>query len=188
MRPRFAASLAGMRLLLLCCAIVLSACSVSGEISIGSESPENAAKGLIEGALADQIGLGELTASCSKPSSDDVGARFLCTADTEDGRTVELRAVIEEDGPFVETTNVVLAENLPPIVAAVLGEIEAQSGIDLAADALRCGTESLIVDSANQTICELTDPVGDVFETTITFNGLDTDSPTFDFFVDTGSS
>ena len=79
-----------------------------------------------------------------------------------------------------------LAENLPPIVETILGEIESQSGIDLADDALDCGTESLIVDAANQAVCQLTDPVGDVFETTITFNGLDTDSPTFDFSVDTG--
>ena len=58
--------------------------------------------------------------------------------------------------------------------------------MDLVDDALHCGTESLIVDGSNQAICELTDPVGDVFETTITFNGLDTDNPTFDFVVDTG--
>lgn len=176
-----------MKKLLIVPVLVMSACSVSGEINIGSESPENATEDVIEGELADQIGLGELTASCSKPSSEEVGSRFLCTADTEDGRTVELQAVIEDDGPYVETTNVVLAENLAPIVAAVVGEIESQAGVDLADDALDCGSESLIVDSANQFVCQLTDPIGDVFDTTITFNGLDTDSPTFDFSVDTGS-
>ncbi len=176
-----------MKKLLIVPVLVMSACSVSGEINIGSESPENATEDVIEGELADQIGLGELTASCSKPSSEEVGSRFLCTADTEDGRTVELQAVIEDDGPYVETTNVVLAENLAPIVAAVVGEIESQAGVDLADDALDCGSESLIVDSANQVVCQLTDPIGDVFDTTITFNGLDTDSPTFDFSVDTGS-
>ena len=44
-----------------------------------------------------------------------------------------------------------------------------------------------LVDSSNQAVCELTDPVGEVFEMTITFNGLDTDNPTFDFVVDTAS-
>lgn len=176
-----------MRSLLAALALVVAGCSVSGEISIGSESPENASEDLIEGALADQIGLGALSANCSKPSSGDVGARFLCTADTEDGRTIELRATIEEDGPFVETTNVVLAENLAPIVAAVLSEIESQAGVDLSDDAIDCGSISVIVDASNQLVCQLTDPIGDTFDTTITFNGLDTDNPTFDFFVDTGA-
>lgn len=74
-----------MKKLLIVPVLVMSACSVSGEINIGSESPENATEDVIEGELADQIGLGELTASCSKPSSEEVGSRFLCTADTEDG-------------------------------------------------------------------------------------------------------
>jgi hypothetical protein len=174
-------------LALLAALVVLSSCSVSGEISVGSQTPEGASEDLIEGALAEQIGLGELTASCSSPSSEEVGARFLCTGDSEDGRTIEFQAVIEEDGPFVSTTNVVLAENLEPIVANIVGEIENQSGVDLAGDALDCGTETLVVDASNQVICPLTDPTGQVFDTLITFNGLDTDNPTFDFVVDTGS-
>jgi hypothetical protein len=94
---------------------------------------------------------------------------------------------MEEDGPFVETTNVVLAENLAPIVATVLGEIESLAGVDLADDALDCGSETLVVDTSNQVVCDLTDTTGEVFETIITFNGLDTDSPTFDFQVITDS-
>ncbi len=136
-------------LLVIALALVLAACSVSGEISIGSQSPENATEDVIEGTLAEQMALGDLTANCSKPSS---GARFLCTADTEDGRTIEFQAVMEEDGPFVETTNVVLAENLAPIVATVLGEIENLAGVDLADDALDCGSETLVVDTSNQVV------------------------------------
>jgi hypothetical protein len=168
-------------------ALVVSACSVSGEISIGTPSMENATEDVIEGTLTEQMALGDLTANCSKPSSEDVGSRFLCTADTEDGRTIEFQAVIEEDGPFVETTNVVLAENLAPIVATVLAEIENLAGVDLTDDALDCGAGTLVVDASNQIVCDLTDPVGDVFDTIITFNGLDTDSPTFDFEVLTDS-
>lgn len=172
-----------MKYLLIALALVLSACSVSGEISIGSPSPENATEDVIEETLADQMGLGDLSANCSKPSSEDVGSRFLCTAETDDGQTIELQAVLEEDGPFVETTNVVLAENLAPIVDLILGAIEDQSGIDLDDDALDCGTTTIVVDSSNQITCDLTDPTGSVFDTTITFNGLDTNNPTFDFEV-----
>ena len=52
-------------------------------------------------------------------------------AGTEDGRTIELQAVIEDDGPYVETTNVVLAENLEPIVAVIVDQIDAQAGVEL---------------------------------------------------------
>ncbi|MCP5029506.1 MAG: hypothetical protein GY929_24815 [Actinomycetia bacterium] len=165
--------------------VTLSACSVSGEVNIGTPTVENATEDLIESDLADQIGLGDLNASCSKPVSDDVGSRFLCTAVTDGGGTIELQAVIEENGPFVETTNVVLGENLPEIAAILIAEVETQSGLDLADDALDCGTKSLIVNDANEILCQLEDPAGDRFDTTITFNGLDTEDSSFDFFVDT---
>jgi len=165
--------------------LVVSACSASGEFSVGTPTVENATEDLIEDTLADQIGLGELDATCTKPASDDVGTRFLCTATTEDGRTIELQAEVEDDGAFVETTNVVLAEKIPEIEAVIIARVEELSGLDLADDALDCGTKSMIVDTDNQVVCPITDPTGDVFDTYITFKGLDTDDPTFDFNVDT---
>jgi hypothetical protein len=142
---------------------------------------------LIESVLAGQLGLGDLVASCSKPSNEGVGARFACTADTEDGRTIGVKAVIELDGLVVLPTNVVRAADLPSIVATVLGQLEDQLGVDLPDDALDCGTETLVVDSANQVVCDLTGPTGEVVATIVTFRGLDTDSPTIDSAVDTGS-
>ncbi len=182
-----AASLHAMKYLFIvfAFALVASACSVSGEFNVGTPTIENATEDLIEDTLADQIGLGELDATCTKPASDDVGTRFLCTATTDDGRTIELQAEVDEDGASVETTNVVLAEKIPEIEAVIVQRIEELSGLDLADDALDCGSESLIVDGDNQVVCPITDPVGDVFDTTITFKGLDTDDPTFDFVVDT---
>ncbi len=178
-----ASNLAAMRTQLLAIVLVLSACSFSGEISIGAR-PDDAAEGLIEEVLADQIGLGELVASCNEPASEEVGSRFLCSAETSDGRTIEMRAVIEEDdSAFVRTTNVVLAENLDEITATIEREVERMAGVELPPGALDCGTETLIVDSLDQVVCPLTDPVGDVFETIITFHGLDTDNTTFDFEV-----
>lgn len=175
-----------MKYLVLTLALVASACSVSGEVSIGTPTVENATEDFIEDSLAEQIGLGELTANCSKPTTEDVGTRFLCTAATEGGETIEFQAVVEADGSFVETTNVVLAGSLPEISATLIDEVEELSGLELSDDALDCGTKSLVVDDQNQIVCELTDPIGEVFETTITFKGLDTDNSTFDFFVDTG--
>jgi hypothetical protein len=176
-----------MRLLILAMVLGIAACAVSGENSIGGDSPERATEDAIKGDLADQIGLGVLTASCSESGSGDIGSTFPCSSETEDGRTIEWQAVIEATGCYVETTNVVLVDNLAPIAATIITQIESQVGIDLADDALDCGTESLIVDAANQVVCQLTHPGGDVFDTVVTFNGLDTDNKTFDFFVDTES-
>jgi hypothetical protein len=177
------ASLAAMKPLLIATALVLSACSVSGEISIGGQSTENLAEDFIEDELAEQIGLGDLTASCSEPSSEDVGTTFLCTADTEDGRTIEFNGLIEEDGPQVRTTNLVLAEHLPAITSTILGDLEEQTGLELPEGALDCGTETLVVDSSNQVVCSVTDPIGEVFDTVVTFHGLESDDPTFDWEV-----
>ncbi len=174
-------------LLTLAFALVASACSASAEFSIGTPTIENQTEDFIEESLAEQIGLGDLIANCSKPSSQDVGTRFLCTADTEDGQTIELQAVVAEDGSSVKTTNVVLAKNFPEVAATVIQQVEELSGVTLPQDALDCGATSVIVDDANEIVCQLTDSTGAVFETTITFNGLDTDSPTIDFSVDTSA-
>ena len=164
-------------------AFVVAACSASGEFSIGTPTIENATEGLIEDEIADQIGLGELDATCTKPGSDDVGTRFLCTATTMDGQVIEFQAEIDEEGAFAETTNLVVASKLVEVEAVVLAELEQLSGLDLADDALECGSTSVIVASQNQNMCTVTDPTGAVFDTTITFKGLDTDDPTFDFVV-----
>jgi len=164
-------------------AIVAAACSASGEFSIGTPTIENATEDLIEDEIAVQIDLGELDATCTKPASDDSGTRFLCTATTTDGQTIDFQAEIDEDGAFAETTNLVVASKLEEVEAAILAEVERLSGLDLADDALDCGSTSVIVDSQNQILCAVTDPTGAVFDTTVTFKGLDTDDPTFDFVV-----
>ena len=164
-------------------AMVAAGCSASGEFSIGTPTVENATEDLIEDEIATQIALGELDATCTKPASEDVGTRFLCTATTTDGRTIEFQAEIEEDGAFAETTNLVLASKLSEVEAVIVVELVRLSGLDLADDALDCGTVTVIVDSQNQITCEFTDPAGAVYDTTITFKGLDTDDATFDFVV-----
>jgi len=169
--------------LALALAIVAAACSASGEFSIGTATIENATEDLIENEISDQIGLGELDATCTKPASEEVGTRFLCTATTEGGQTIELQAEIDEDGAFAETTNLVVASKLEEVESVVLAEIEQLSGLDLSDDAMECGSKSVIVDPQNQIACTVTDPTGAVFDTIITFKGLDTDDPTFDFVV-----
>ena len=164
-------------------AVVAAGCSASGEFSIGTPTIENATEDLIEEDIADQIDLGELDATCTEPASEDVGTRFLCTAATDDGQIIEFQAEIDEDGAFAETTNLVVAGKLREVEAVIITELEQLSGLDLADDALDCGPDSVIVDAQNEIMCAVTDPTGAVFDTTITFKGLDTDDPTFDFVV-----
>jgi len=71
------------------------------------------------------------------------------------------------------------------MVTTVTQRVEELSGIDLPGDALDCGTETLVVDEAHEIVCQLTDLTGAIFETTVTFKELDTDSPSIDFAVDT---
>ena len=174
-----------MRLMVLGLASIMmvAACSVSGEFNVGTPTVENATEDLIEEEIASQIDLGELDATCTKPASEDTGTRFLCTATTPEGQTIELQAEIDEDGAYAETTNLVLASKLEEVEAVIVAELEQLSGLDLSDDALDCGSVSVIVSSQNQIECAVTDPTGAVFDTTITFKGLDTDDPTFDFVV-----
>ncbi len=172
-----------MKMLLVVVALVAAGCSASGEFSVGTPSVEDQTEDLIEGDIANQIGLGDLNATCTKPASDDVGSRFLCTAATEDGRTVEFQAVIEEDGAYAETTNVIIADKVDDVEAVIVAELENASGTDLADDAVDCGDGSIIVDDQNEFVCAFTSPSGDVFDVTVTFSGLDTDNPTFGFQV-----
>jgi len=112
------------RTLLLVLSLVAAGCSASGEFSVGTPSVENRTEDLIEGDIANLIALGDLEATCTKPASEDVGTRFLCTAATEDGRTIELQAVIEEDGAFAETTNVIIAEKVEELESVVVSQVE----------------------------------------------------------------
>jgi len=59
----------GHLLLILAFALVASARLTSAEISIGTPTVENRAEDFIEQTLADEFGLGDLSACCRKPSS-----------------------------------------------------------------------------------------------------------------------
>lgn len=136
-------------------AVVLAAgCS----FSIG-DTPTNVAEEVIEGDLAEQIGITDVEADCEVETSRDVGTTFTCTSTSNIG-DIEYRATIEEDDTvFVEPTNVLSPDNISAIEANT-------PGVD-------CGDGAVVVGSDDTLTCAYTDP-GDglVYDVFIQFTDL----------------
>jgi hypothetical protein len=82
-------------------AVLLAACSSPDETDF-----RDAASGVIEGDLADNLSIEALEATCEDPSSKDVGTMFTCTATTPEGDELTFNAEIRDDEQvFVYTTN-----------------------------------------------------------------------------------
>jgi len=138
-----------------------------------------AAVKLIEGDLAEQAGLGALSATCEEPAGTDVGETFTCEAETSDGRVIEFTATVAEgDKVDVGSTNLVLGSVLPKIESAALQLLAEQAGIELPAEALDCGTESVLLDETGVLACTVISPDnGDRYDAGITIVGLDSSNP-----------
>lgn len=139
----------------------------------------DAAVKLIEGDLAEQAGLGPLTATCEEPASTDVGEVFACEAETSDGGVIEFTATIAKgDKVDVGSTNLVMGSVLPKIEAAALQLLAEQAGIELPPEALDCGTESVLLDETGELPCTVISPDnGDRYDATVTIVGLDSSNP-----------
>lgn len=149
-------------------ATLAAACSAS--FTIGDQTVEDAATDLIEGELADQIGLGPLTATCPEVPDPEVGTEFTCTATTGEGETIELAAVVDrEDHIDVETVNLISAQAIPAIEAAGVDTLNEQSGSALDATAMECPEISLVITPGKTMSCVLTDIDGSQFDVTYTF-------------------
>jgi len=164
-------------------AVFAAACNASAEVHIGSPPVEKSAETAIEDQLADQLGLGALTARCNAPATEDVGTKFRCTAETPDGRVVEFMAVITESGASVETTNVLRAEKIPAFEAAVVRSVAEATKVDLADDAVDCGEETLLADESGEVVCAITDPDGVVWDITIDISRLTAGGKGFDWQI-----
>lgn len=147
-------------------AVALAACGGSAGKS---------AEALIEGTLADDIGLGELEAECTDPPDLEVGDTFDCTATTEDGRVVELIGTLEEEDRFeVVTTNLLTADDVERLREIIAESIAGEIGEPVVAADITCPEGSVLLDAAGDLRCEIVDQgTGDVYELTITTGGLE---------------
>ncbi len=159
--------------------LVLGACSFSASVG---DTPTSVAEDLIEGELADDLGLAEVTAECAEPPDEDVGATFACTSDSDLGLVRWEATIAEDDTVSVESLNLLSENDVALLEESAVAELEASVGQPLGAESFDCGSEPVVLDDADEFVCALTDPVnGDVYDTTITI--LDTDSGRFEFEV-----
>ena len=134
------------------------------------------AEKLIEGELADVVGLGELEAKCQDVKDDaEVGTEFTCTGTTTDGQVVDFIAVIDrEDHVDVNTTNLISAEALPHLETAATNALSLQLGAELPADSVDCGDDLVVLGADLVFVCAFHAPdSSDVYDITFEFTDLE---------------
>ncbi len=144
----------------------LSACSIG-------DTPEGVAKKLIETDLADQLGLGEITATCQKPPNRDVGTTFTCSSPSEYGVVNWTATMADAKTVTVESDNLVTMAVLPQIETAAATSLSASIGTSITDADVDCGPNPVVLADDLSMVCTLTDPGnGDLYDTTLTFTDL----------------
>ncbi|MGI9598592.1 MAG: hypothetical protein ACR2QK_20675 [Acidimicrobiales bacterium] len=155
--------------------LILAGCS--GSFSFGT-SPDDgflsAGEELIEGELADQIGLGPLDATCSGQDLS-AGDTFECSASAGGLSPIRFIGTINaaEDGVNITSSNLLLAEQIEEVEAFAAGLIEEQTSTPIGAENFECADSSLIISSGEVIDCLVTDPAdGTVYEAPVTIDDL----------------
>jgi len=147
-------------------ALVFAACSGSaadtGEV-------------VIEEQLAEQIGLGDLDATCNEPDGLKEGETFTCTATTTDDQTIEFLGTMSSDDEFeVVTSNLLIASDVEAIRAEGASVLSDEVGATIASDDIECAEGSIVLDDVGDFLCAITDTgTGDVFDLTVSTGGLE---------------
>lgn len=166
-------------LCLLAAAFTLAGCSGSIDIDgfFGNSTDDafhQAGVDLIEGELADQIGLGPLEAECD---GDDLSAgdTFECQATAGGLEPIQFTATIngEEDGVSLVSNNLLLANQVEQVEAFAASLIEQRTATSIGAENFECADSSLIVTSGEVLDCRVTDPAdGKVYEAPVVIDDL----------------
>ena len=164
-------------------AAVASGCS-GGLPLVGGDDGRylEAGEDLIEGDLADQIGLGPLQASC-RGRGLGPGDAFACTALSGTQPPIEFVATISDDGESVDLTsaNLLLADQVQQIESFAASLIAQDTGRPVTAESFECADSSLVVAPGAVVDCLVTDPTdGTIFDVAVTVDDLDTLSITVD--------
>ncbi len=139
-------------------------------------SPTQAAEQLIVGTLAEQVGLGPLTANCPDMAAATGGDVFPCTAATESERLVLVDATILPTGQVeLSTTNVILGSALDSFEQSAIDAInKVRPDANLGPGAVECGDTSIVLSDDRMMICALTDPTTDqVFDVSLTIDDIE---------------
>jgi len=152
---------------LLCVAAVgLGACSGSAA---------DTGEAVIQDQLAEEIGLGELDATCNEPEGLSEGETFTCSATTADGQTIEFLGTMTSDDEFeVVTTNLLVASDVVAIREEGARVLSEEVGATIVPEDIECADGSIVLDDAGDFSCTITDTgTGDVYELTVSTGGLE---------------
>jgi hypothetical protein len=132
---------------------------------------------VIEGELAEQIGLGPLDATCDEPEDPVAGEEFTCTATTEDDRTIDFVAVFEEDDTiFVYPTNVVTGDLMASVEVEAAERLGSEVGATIDPSDIDCADVNTILAPDGTFTCTITDTTtGEVGDLRVTFGDFDRD-------------
>jgi hypothetical protein len=147
-------------------ALVLTACGGSA-----AESGQV----VIEEQLADEIGLGDLDATCNEPEGLSEGETFTCTATTTEGQTIEFVGTMTSDDAFeIVTTNLLTASDVEAIRDEGARVLSAEVGAAIQPEDIECADGSVVLDAAGDFRCTITDSsTGDVYDLTVSTGGLE---------------
>ncbi|MEM9650481.1 MAG: hypothetical protein AAGA65_00205 [Actinomycetota bacterium] len=157
--------------------LMLSGCS--GSISFGTSPDErylDAGEELIEGDLADQIGLGPLTANCVGTDLE-AGDTFDCTGTAGGLQPIRFVGTVDadEDGVNLSSTNLLLAEQVEQVEAFSASLIAEQTSVAILPEHFECADGSVIIENGGILECLLTDPTdGTVYAAPVTVEDLET--------------
>lgn len=165
---------------------ILVAASACGSLNAGApEADENlsvreTAQRLISNDVAASIGLGTLDPVCEEVAQPFHGREFRCSATSDDSRNVYFLGTIEQDGRVaLESSNILLASDIPEIEAVAIGYVNQQLGTVYRVESFSCGSESIILNPERVFSCAFTEPSsGDVFDAEVRLEDPATNSVT----------
>ena len=150
--------------------VLLAGCT----FSIG-DTPDGVAVELIEGELADQLGITGMVATCHEPPNRDVGTTFSCIAQSDSGEIRWTAKMEEDDIVNVQSNNVLDADDISVLESSAIEALESSVGADLPDGITDCGEPPLVVADDNNVLCALTDPgTGEVYDMTLNITDFDT--------------
>jgi hypothetical protein len=130
---------------------------------------------VIEGELGEEIGLGDLEATCDDPDALDEGETFTCTATTEDDQTIEFLGTMTSDDEFdIVTTNLLTTSDVEVIRDEAARVLSAEIGAEILPADIECADGNVLLDDAGDFVCAITDTsTGDVYDLTVSTGGLE---------------